>query len=283
MKDKIKATREFLTENVLSIITEYGKEAAKEQIKGVITEGGIELATMVGIDVLGSAIPGIGNAISSYKIQKQMNNLSTFIVELEKRIDEIQFNLEKQTPENKHTLDSVLEIVIEKAANTNQSEKIEYMINGFTSLTAMENISYDVSYLYYNVLDSMTMLDIAVLKASYFPFNYIENGKSFTDVMEEFNIDIYQYNSIRENINRMGLLENQYGDTLEKDLDSLVSNVNGLNEAVTSIQEALENPNKRIRIKKLKSNAKIRLKAKDRLKTSKFGRQFIEFFIEVNY
>lgn len=53
---------------------------------------------------------------------------------------------------------------------------------------------------------------------------------------------------------------------------------NDVNEAVVSIQEALANPKKKT--KKLNNNSKIRLKAKDQLKISKFGREFIEFFIK---
>lgn len=283
MKDKIEATTGFLTENVLSIIAEYGKETAKEQVKQVVTEEGVKLAAMIGVDMAGSMIPGIGNAISSYRTQKQIKNLSVFIAELEKRMKEIQSNLKEQTEENKQTLDSVLEIVMEKAANTSQSGKIEYMINGFTNLTNTENISYDISYLYYDVLERMTMLDISALRLSYVPLMYMEDErKTYLDIMEEFNIDYYQYISVRENLNRMGLLENVYDDALEKDLNSMISNVNDLNKSVSSIQEALEDPRKMKRIIKLKKNTNIKLKAKDSLKTSKFGRAFTEFFIESN-
>lgn len=277
--DKIDAIKSFLTENILEVITEYGKEAAKIHIKEIATKGSIQLAATVGVDMAGSIIPGIGNAISSYRTQKQLSNLNTLIIELQKNIEEIKSNIEKQTKENKEILDSILEMVIIKVSNTNQSEKIKYMINGFTALTAVENISYDISYLYYDVLDRMTILDIEVLKLSY-PFFYSEenNRRSYLDILNDFDIDYYQYNSIRDNLDRMGLLENQYDDTLEKDLDLLVKKVNDVNEAVASIQEALANPKKKM--KKLNNNSKIRLKAKDQLKISKFGREFIEFFIK---
>lgn len=36
----------------------------------------------------------------------------------------------------------------------------------------------------------------------------------------------------------------------------------------------------RKKMKKLNNNSKSKLKAKDRLKISKFGKEFIEFFIE---
>ena len=280
MGDKMDAVKDFLVESVLEVITEHGKEAAKAQIKEIATKESIEIAATVGSDMIGSMIPGIGSAISSYRTQKQLNNLNILIMELEKKIEEIRTNFENQTQENKKTLDAIFEIVIYKATNTNQDEKIKYMVHGFTTLTATQNVSYDISYLFYDVIDRMTVLDIATLKISY-PFFWgaeQNNGKSFNDIMDEFGIDYYQYNSVRDNLYRMGLLENQYDDVLEKDLDLLVNRVNNINEVVISIQEALGNPKKKM--KKLNNNSKSKLKAKDRLKISKFGKEFIEFFIE---
>lgn len=279
MGDKISSVKNCLTESVLDVIAEYTKEAAKEHVKDIITKESIELAASVGIDMLGSIIPGIGNAISSYRTQKQINNLNTLVIEVKNKIDEIRKNFEKQTEENKKTLDSIFETVINKAVNTNQSEKIKYMVYGFTNLTAIQNISYDISYLFYDVLDKLTLLDIAVLKLSYPFWHTAENNiKTFTDVMNEYGIDYYQYNAVRDNLYRMGLLENQYDDALEKDLDLLIKNVNNLNNVVISIQESLANPRKNM--KKLNSNTKVKLRAKDRLKISKFGMEFIRFFIE---
>ncbi|SJZ38171.1 hypothetical protein [Garciella nitratireducens] len=282
MGEKIDATKEFLTENVLSVIIEYGKEMAKTQAKDVITDSSLELAATAGIDMAGSMIPGVGNAISSYRLQKRINNLSVVLAELEKRMKEIKSNFENQTEENKNTLDAILEMVIEKAANTNQNEKIKYMIHGFTTLTAIQNVSYDVTYLYYDILDRMTILDIAVLKLSYSSWNPIDSDrKTFTDIMSEFGIDYEQYNSIRNNLERMGLLENQYDNVLEKDLESLVTNVNNLNKVIISMQEALKNPKKKMT--SLRKNSTVKLKAKDRLRISTFDREFIRFFIADNH
>jgi len=77
----------------------------------------------------------------------------------------------------------------------------------------------------------MTLLNIAVLKISC-PFWNTEgnNRKNCSDIMNEFSIDYYQYNAIRENLYRMELLENQYDAALEKDLDLLVKNINSLHE-----------------------------------------------------
>lgn len=279
MRDKMDAAKSFLTENVLAVVADYTKEAAKDYIKNVIANGSIELVASVGIDVAGSIIPGIGSAISSYRRQKQLDNLNILVTELMKKVEEIRTNFEKQTEENKKTLDSIFETVIYKAANTDQNEKIKYMVHGFTKLTAIQNVSYDISYLFYDVLDRLTLLDIAVLKISYpFWLNNEKDIKTFEDVMNEFGIDYYQYNAVRENLYRIGLLENEYDDTLEKDLDLLVKNINNLNDVVASIQETLTNPRKKM--KKLNNNSKVKLKAKDRLKISKFGIEFIKFFIE---
>lgn len=279
MGDKMEIVKSSFTESVLEIITEYGKEKAKSKIKDITVKEGVKLAATVGVDMFGAMIPALGSAISSYRTQKQLNNLHILIIELENKIEEIKTNFEKQTEENKKTIDAIFETVIYKAANTDQREKIKYMVHGFTKLTAIQNVSYDISYLFYDVLDRLTLLDIAVLKISYpFWLNDEKDMKTFEDVMNEFGIDYYQYNAVRENLYRIGLLENEYDDTLEKDLDLLVKNINNLNEVVASIQEALTNP--RRKMKKLNNNSKVKLKAKDRLKISKFGIEFIKFFIE---
>lgn len=283
LRDKIDVTKDFLTESILEVMAEYGKESAKDRIKDIVTKGSIEMVATVGLDMAGSMIPGIGNAISSYRTQKQFKNLTILIEELQKKTEEIKLNFEKQTKENRKILDAILEILIYKAANTNQDEKIKYMVNGFTTLTSIQNISYDISYLFYDVLDRMTILDIAVLKISYTSWDALaDNKRGLNDIMDEFGIDYYQYNSVRDNLYRMGLLENEYDDVLEKDLDLLVKNVNNLNDVVFSIQESLTNSKKKIK-KKLNKSSKIKLKARDRLKISKFGRDFFEFFIKDNF
>jgi hypothetical protein len=57
MGDKKDAIKSFLTENVLGVIIEYGKEAAKARIKDVVTNDAAKLAAAVGIDMAGSIIP----------------------------------------------------------------------------------------------------------------------------------------------------------------------------------------------------------------------------------
>ncbi|WP_440897045.1 hypothetical protein ACS127_03355 [Amphibacillus sp. Q70] len=77
----------------------------------------------------------------------------------------------------------------------------------------------------------------------------------------------------------MGLLENQYDDAAEKDLKNSIDAINDLHKTVKSMQDALSNPRKKMI--KVKSNLNLKPKAKDRLRISKFGRDFVKHFINL--
>lgn len=275
---KSEAIRTFLTEHILNVATDYGKDKLKEIAKVSIENETLELVSTVGSDVAGSIIPGIGPAISAYRTEKKLKNIRQALSELEKKSDIIYENLSKKNEEDKIKIDMVMELLIEKASLTSQEEKISYMVNGFVHITESENINYDIAYLYYNTLDRLTILDIACLNLSYnLAYNPLDNNGSYQDILDEFHIDTSQYTAVRENLERIGLLENQYDDHMEKDLKNVVEAINELYKAVGTTQDALTNPKKKFT--KVKSGMKVKLKAKDRLKISRFGRDFVKYFL----
>ncbi|MFL2132694.1 hypothetical protein [Desemzia sp. FAM 24101] len=281
MGEKWDATKGFFTEHIISVATDYGKEVAKEGAKELIVDQTAELATTVGIDMISSMIPAIGGAISSFRTQRSINNLKITIDEISKRAEELEENFQKQTKENKKILDDIFDFVLEKSIQTAQQKKIKFMVQGFLKITEVENVSFDVAYLYYDTLERLTLLDLDCLKLSYtvrVPFDGTLNI-SYEDILEKYDISHDQYISIRENLSRIGLLENQYDESLGKDLKKLTDTVNEIRDSVISTQTALQNPKKKFTT--LRKN-KLSIKAKDQLKISKFGRQFIQFFIETN-
>lgn len=278
MGKKSEAMRTFLTEHVLNVATGYGKDRLKEVAKSSIENEALEIVSTIGSDVAGSMIPGIGPAISAYRTEKKLKNMRQALSELDKKSDIIYENLSKKTEEDKIKIDIIMELLLEKASLTSQEEKISYMVNGFVHITKSENVSYDIAYLYYNTLDRLTILDIACLNLSYnIAYNPIDHNRSYQDILDEFNIDTSQYTAIRENLKRIGLLENQYDERMEKDINNVIDAINELYKAVGTTQDALLNPKKKFT--KVKSGKKVKLKAKDRLKISRFGRDFVKYFL----
>ncbi|WP_440897046.1 hypothetical protein ACS127_03370 [Amphibacillus sp. Q70] len=205
MTKKSEAVRGFLTEHILNVMSDYGTDALKEMVQDTITESSFGIVSTVGIDVLGSMIPAVGGAISAYRTERKIQNIKKALEELNKRIDLIKENLLQKNEKNKIKVDKIFELFFDKVSETNQEEKIEYMVNGFVQVTKAENVNFDIAYLYYDTLDRLTLLDIASLRLSYQPGYYDDNDdvKTYRDILEEFNIEYSQYEAVRENLLRM--------------------------------------------------------------------------------
>lgn len=281
MGEKINAAREFLFENILQISTDYGTELAKKTAEQAALSAVGEMGVKVLIDTTSSIIPAIGPAITSFKNNKRMKNMEIMLKELSHNQDCLLQKFESQSESNKKVLDAIFDMVIEKISNTLQDEKIKYMVRGYSDLLDLENPSFDTAYLYFDTLDKMTILDIEVLKESY-PLAIYQDEKPTLNVLEAFDIDHSQYTAVRENLYRMGLLENDYDDKLDKDLENIVKGINEIRGVTESLSFAWSDTKKNVKIRKLTSKSQVKLKAKDRLKISKFGRNFISFFIESN-
>ncbi len=280
MGEKANAVKNFLFENILSIVTEHGKDFLKENALPLLTN---EIAKQGGdllIDYGASLIPGIGGAITEFRTNKKIRNLEVMVQAINRRNEELKEKFEKQSLENKEVLDEIFEMVMKKIESTNQAEKIEFMINGYSEFLNLENPSFDVAYLYFDTLDKLTILDISVLKLSYKTntFADIDGYNNYTESLEAFDINYDQYVAIRENLYRLGLMQNEYDDKLAKDIKKMQIAIEEIRNSTESILNSLSGKRK-IKLKSLTSKSKISLKAKDRLKISKFGKDFIRFFI----
>ncbi|WP_317915362.1 hypothetical protein [Enterococcus faecium] len=280
MGEKVDATKNFLFENVLSVVTEHGKDFLKENALPLLTN---EIARQGGdilIDYGASLIPDIGGAITEFRTSKKIRNLEVMVQVINKRNEELKEKFEKQTLENKEILDNIFEMVMQKIESTNQSEKIEFMINGYSEFLNLDNPSFDVAYLYFDTLDKLTILDISVLKLSYKTntLDDIDGYSSYTELLEAFDINYDQYVAVRENLYRLGLMQNEYDNKLAKDIKNLQIAIDEIRNSTESILNSLSGKRNQ-KLKKLTAKSKISLKAKDKLKISKFGKDFIRFFI----
>lgn len=282
MGEKFEAFKGFLFENILGIATEYGGNLLKEQGTELITNQALQIGANVAIDAGVSMVPAIGNAISSFRTNKQIANLQILIDELFKRSDEMSRAFSEQTEENKKVLDQIFDTFFQSAINSDQEDKIKFMVSGYSKLLKVANPSFDVAYLYFNVLDSITILDIEVLKLMY-PLWAMENPEefkapdSYEDVLDKFNIDIPQYNAVKNHLMRVGLVEDQYDSASQKDMKKVEEAIQDIVKSLKSIENAIDGKSKRIN--KLTNKSNFKLKAKTKLKISKFGRDFVDFFL----
>jgi|SRR5699024_1664629 len=257
----------LLTESLLDAGTNIGAEIAKDSVTNIASE--------LMLDTAGSFIPGIGGAISSYKRIRTEKNLKAFICYLHDNHEKLIDNLSKQTQENKEMLDELLQFILEMVTEEYQSEKIEYMVNGYIYLTEHDEITSDFVMLYYDVMKQLRMVDISVLRLYYkhsHLFDSDENKETFQDVMEKHGMSYDQYNSVRETLIRSGLLELEVNDDVDSDMSKLEEGINKIVKYIEHISSKSKRSSPKI------SKVKIKQKSKERVKLSRFGRTFYEFF-----
>lgn len=287
MGQKIDAAKSYLFENVLSVASEYGKENLKKEVIPLITNEIAKQGSNLLIDYGASFIPGIGGAVSDFRTNKKINNLNVMVDELVKNSLVLSEKFEKQSLENKKILDAIFEMVLDKIESTSQKDKIRYMVEGYSEFLDLENPSFDVAYLYFDTLDKLTLLDIDVLKLSYFS-NYLyfvnesdeyDGPTNYEEILKKYDIVYSQYESIRENLLRLGLFENDYDNKIEKDYKNIEKAIKELRLTVSGLYDVINGKNKISRVKNLTSKSDIKFKAKDKLKISKFGSEFVRYFL----
>jgi len=272
LKDASKAGFGLLIDSLLEI----GSEAGTEAIREVVTN---ESASVL-VEILSSTIPGISGAISSYKRIRVERNLKAFIGQLNDKHKKLIVNLERKTKENREKLDQLLLYILELTIDEYQEEKIKYMVNGYLNLTAHDEFSSDFVMHYYDMLKQLRWVDISVLKLynQRYDLDYqMVSKKTYEDIMDKHGITYEQYNSVREILVRYGLLEIEIKENTEDDMNKLEK---GLNTIISYIEHI--NKGRKTRPPKI-SKVKIRQRSKERIKLSKFGREFYKFFVsEIN-
>lgn len=243
-----------------------------EKFKGTVidvlditTEAGVDVvSSMVFEGLVGSVLPGVTSVMFAYKqkrlermIIKFMEELKNNQCELEEKIN--QMSKEKAREYTEKYFGIVTDFVIDEA----QENKIKYIVNGFVNLGSIEEISEDFVLSYYDLLNSLRVVDIGILNKHYNDSvgNY---EKDIFMVLEEFGINYDQYYEIQNKLTRMGLL---ISENEEKERSN--------QKLIKKYLEQSGNP-KDGRFDILWKDVSMR----DSFTISQYGRQFRKFFVE---
>lgn len=266
-KNDLKETGKGLAlETVLSVGTKVAGDAAKDSITSIVGD--------LLVDTASSLVPGVSGAVQGYKRARFESNITTFTDELHTRIEGIRVNLEEKTDQQKEQIDRLFHYVMDYVIDEQQEDKIHYMVNGFVTITEHEQISDDFVLTYYDVLKELRVVDISVLRLMY-SSRYIfdqETRETFQDVMERHGISYEQYESVRRNLLRIGLLTTKTELNITDDLEEIVKK---FKELYVYLDKMTDPKNKRS-LPKLKVP---KLKSKENFELSKFGRDFVKFFV----
>ncbi|MDY4575286.1 MAG: hypothetical protein SPD90_09535 [Intestinibacter sp.] len=246
------------------------KEKAKDMFD-VAKEPAFEMTCELMLDgVVGTVVPGISNIYLSYKQKRQEKMFIEFMHQIKDKIEILEEKLNNMNQEQYNEFkEKYFGLVSDYVLNEVQEVKIKYIVNGFINLADIDKINEDFVLTYYDTLEQLRIIDIEVLRLYYDNLYVIDKERTYIDIMREYSIDNEQYTAIREKLVRLGLLTTQR----EKDMDNLFTNI-------LNMQEYLE---KTYKGKTTKLKSFKRINKNDSFKISKFGREFIKFFInEVN-
>lgn len=265
-------SKDTLVETFLDVMIDAGKEWIKDQGLSTITETTFSLGL--------SSIPVLGNATSTFKLTRSIKNLELLVAELQDDFDAIKRNLNVMSIEVKRDIDSVFTYMLEKTVEEKQEEKIKYFASSFVRLSEFQSIDVDISYIYYDTLSTLTALDLKVLFEMQRGFSYY-----YLNPEETTSIDISpeQLRAVKSNLERMGLIENQFILDVGKDIEKINVAISEYRDAIIEVQERLEKPKTRIHPIKSRTKSKVpKLKARNKLVLSNFGKSMIDFFGKVS-
>lgn len=271
-KEKTNALTETGSDLVLETFLTVGVETGGEVLKGSFTSMIGEIA----VDTASSLVPGLSGAVTGYKRIRFEQNIKKFAEELNERVQEISIHFEEKTEEQKKKIDQLFQFVLDYVIDEPQEEKIKYMVNGFLSLTKHEKISDDFVLTYYDVLKELRIVDISVLRLMYQSRYIFQDSlnETFQTVMERHGISYEQYQSVRRNLLRIGLLTTKTDLSLLDDLKEIQKRFKDLN----SFLDKAMNPKNKAALPKLKE---LKLKSKESLELAPFGRDFVKFFMNI--
>ncbi|MFK4840101.1 hypothetical protein ACI1UE_10595 [Lactococcus petauri] len=273
-----KEIKEGFLQGLLDSSKDFVKDKGVELLPEVIDNEYL----LAGAEIVGGAmvdlVPVVGKVAANHYMRKRIKNTETLMSELNQRMVEIETALKTKTPEEKEVLDDLMAYVYEQAMETQQKDKISYMVNGFTNLTKVEQPSTDITYIYYDTLSQLTVLDISVLKLYGRFYVEVDSATNYSEVLEEFGIEYHQYDAVRKNLQRMSLLEDAEEESFDKHFKDFVKVFNQNMKILTSLKNLSKfNPRDFGRLKNIKE-----YRPRERLRISKFGREFLRFFVEEN-
>lgn len=231
----------------LKEITEPAVGPVMDMVSGLVLDGAV-----------GAIVPGVGNLILSYKQQRTEKNLEMFISQIVARQDEFNERLNRLDPEKLQKITNhYFGIVTDYVLDVRQREKINFIVNGYINLTDFQELNDDAVIMYYDTLDQLTMIDIAVLKSHH--ANYIRdssNGEFLEQLM------LGQKRLINEKLERLGLFSSENQRKMDE-------NVKNMATYLQEVQKGKKSPS-------LKYN---KVWGSDSYRLTDYGRKFLEFFM----
>lgn len=241
------------------------KEKAKDLFDAT-KEPAAEIACSLFLDgIVGTVAPGVVSSMLAYKQKRQERMFEEFMLQIKNRILVLEERLTKLEPDEFIKFkEYYFGIISDYALDEVQEEKIQYIANGFINIAGMKNPSEDFILTYYDTLKELRMVDIGVLKF-YYERNAVDRERTYIDILNEFQIDYDQYKAVRERLLRLGLFTSKRA---EKE-DDLYKNILLLQDIIR----------KSMKGEKINSISFKRLDRSDSMMVSKFGRSFIQFFM----
>lgn len=209
--------------------------------------------------VAGAVIPGVGNMILSYKQNRMERRVEETLQMLVDRQDELNTAINNLTEDMaKQIKGKYFEMLMDYSIDEAQEEKIKYLVNGYINVARIQNPQEDVVRSFYDTLAQMNMLDIRVLKL--YTFSVDDNAYQ---IMEDYNIDSFQYNMVREKLARLGLIYSMNDMQRDQNIDGILAYLEDLNKGKKA----------RLKAKRVSRSESFRL--------SGYGNRFIMFIESV--
>lgn len=209
--------------------------------------------------VAGAVIPGVGNMILSYKQNRMERRVEETLQMLVDRQDELNTAINNLTEDMaKQIKGKYFEMLMDYSIDEAQEEKIKYLVNGYINVARIQNPQEDVVRSFYDTLAQMNMLDIRVLKL----YTFSVNDNAY-QIMEDYDIDTYQYNMVREKLARLGLIYSMNDVQRDKNIDGILVYLEALDQGKKA----------RLKAKRVSRSESFRL--------SGYGNRFIKFIESV--
>lgn len=276
----------------------FNKEIAKSTafdmmvsgFESLVANGGrylLENSGIVGdvaMDTGASMIPGIGNAISSFRQNRKIDNIEKLTKNISDDVELLKQRVSDASEKDKENYMELIDYAYDSVELYSQKEKIDMLSNGLINIIKTDDISFDISYLYINTLNRLSLLDLAVVKLYNNQNQYIDDSpvefESYQDILDKFGIEYEQYEAIQRNLNTLGLLETQTDQSLNKDLDTIEKHIERIDKNSKTIIDDLDKlvSGKLKKVSKLKYE-RLKIKSRDMYRLSKFGRDFYRHFL----
>ncbi|GIN11406.1 hypothetical protein J26TS2_12730 [Shouchella clausii] len=263
--------------NKSDLIDEGAKEFSFSVALNMLQHGAKELLKGYAPNIVGdgvaSLIPGVYGAYSAVKRKRFEDNMQRMFEQLGLKYDILNENYNKKNAEQKAQLDKIYGLIMDYVIEEPQLDKVDFIINGFENLFYYDHITEDFVLTYYDVLKSLRLVDISTLKIFKTGLGDQTAAMTMIKVMEHHEITSEQYKSVKKNLLRLGLLTTQVDINYYENTEKLYKHVAEIQKYLKVLSDS-----KRKNTPKL-SEPKFKTK-EDRYQITKFGREFLDFFVE---